>query len=111
MNSSPKPIHCRHLALLSSLFHTKEDKDWTRREKEDSRWKVVCQETTTIVTVKDSREAPLIAWQGAKLEELYHKKIARKCWLVVLVMAADRTREIVNLSANFSEGSKKARSQ
>lgn len=73
---------------------------------------MVCQETTTIVTVEDSCEAPLIAWQGPKLEELYHKKIARKCWLVVLVMAADRTREIVNLCAEFfRETSKKTRSQ
>ena len=62
-----------------------------------SLWEVVCQEASTILTVKDPSEPPLMAHQWTQVQDLYHKQVTRHGRLSLCVLHTEGTTQVVNL--------------
>ena len=60
-------------------------------------WEVVCQKTSTILTVEDPCEPPLMAHQRAQVQDLHHKQVTRHGRLSLCVFHAEGTTQVVNL--------------
>lgn len=59
--------------------------------------KVVCEEATTILTVKDASEPPLMTLKGPQVQDLHHQQVPWHGGLALVVFHTEWTTQIVHL--------------
>lgn len=58
---------------------------------------MVCEESTTVFTVKNASEAPLMTLQGSQIQDLYHQQVSWHGGLALVILHTEWATQIVHL--------------
>ena len=58
---------------------------------------MVCQEATTVLSVKDAGETPLMTLQGPQIQDLYYQQVTWHGGLALVILYTKWTTQVVHL--------------